>query len=26
LQKEARQLNTNDDNSTTATKLECLIA
>ena len=26
LQKQARQLNTNDDNSITATKLECVIA
>jgi len=26
LQKQARQLNTNEDNSITATKLECVIA
>jgi len=26
LQKQARQLNTNDDNKITATKLECAIA
>jgi len=26
LQKQARQLNNNDDNSITATKLECVLA